>query len=38
MIVNGMGKVVGWKPWGLIATLQQDDVVKVVLMLDSTPD
>ena len=38
MIVNGVGEVVGGKPWRLIATLQQHDVIYVVLMLDSAPD
>src|SRR4030095_943769 len=38
MIVNGVGEVVGGKPWRLIAALQQHDVIHVVLLLDWAPD
>ena len=38
MIVNGMRKMVGRKPWRLVAALQEHDVVYVVLMFDSSAD
>src|SRR5215471_18167470 len=37
-IVNHVGKVVSGKSRGLIAALQQDDVVNVVLMFDAPAD
>src|ERR1700730_2793396 len=37
-IVNGVSEVVSGKSRGLIATLQQDDIVHIVLLFDSTAD
>ena len=38
VIVNGVREVIRGKSWRLIAALQQNDVVDVILMLDASTD